>query len=264
MKKQIVYEYSDELHDEFSGIIRDTITIDENYQFVHTCPLWKIASFFIYRIVMTPVAYLYLKFKFHACIIGREKLKKSTDGCFLYGNHTNVPADGYIPTVLTFPKKDYVIVNADNVSLKGTRTFMEMIGAFPLPNTIGGMKPFMKAMKQYTKEKNNIVIYPEAHIWPYYIGIRPFTAESFAYPVMMEKPVYCFTTTYQHRAGRKANGRPRMTIYVDGPFLPDTCLKTKTAAQALRDKLYRTMCERSQNSDYEYVKYKKTVKNTEG
>lgn len=255
MKAKTINYYSDELNDEFSGITRDTIQVDDTYQYIHKSILWKIASFIIYRIIMTPVAYLYLKCKFHLKVVNRKVLKVGKkQGMFLYGNHTQVPGDGYIPTVLTFPKRDYVVVNADNISMKGTKTFMEMIGAYPVPNKLGGMKNFVKGLKYHAEHKLGIVIYPEAHIWPYYTGIRPFTAESFAYPVMFSQPVYCFTVTYQKK---KHSDSPKMTVFVDGPFTAPDGLKTKEAQKEIRDQVYKTMVQRSSASDYEYVTYQR-------
>lgn len=255
MKPKQVYYYSDERRDEFSGITRDTIQIDEHYRYRHTTILWNVVSWFLYRMIMTPVAYCYMKYKFHMKVVNRKILKQcKKEGYFLYGNHTQVPGDGYISMTLTFPKRGYVVVNADNISLKGTRMFMELLGACPIPSNIKGMKNFVRGLKLWADKKQSIVIYPEAHIWPYYTGIRPFTDASFAYPVMFAKPVYCFTVTYQKR---KNSMKPNITIYVDGPFRPDATLKLKDAKAKLHKVVYHTMKERSKNSTYAYVTYQR-------
>ncbi|MDO5402606.1 MAG: hypothetical protein Q4F11_04125 [Eubacteriales bacterium] len=253
MKAEKTYYYSDELNDEFSGVSRETVKVDGKYQYIHKGIIWRAASFIIYRIIMTPAAYIYMKCKFNIKIVNRRAFKQcKKEGFFLYGNHTQMPGDGYLPTLLTFPKRDYVVVNADNISLKGTKTFMEMIGAFTLPNHISGMKNFVRAMKYRVNEGNGIVIYPEAHIWPYYTGIRPFTAESFAYPVMFNKPVFSFTVTYHKRKKRR---QPVIKVYVDGPLYPKKWKKQKEAQKDLRDAVYDKMCQRAKNSSYIYVNY---------
>ena len=255
MEKDKINYYSDELNDEFSGIVRDTIRIDGSYRYLHHNPLWHIGAFLTYRVIMTPVAALYMKLKFKMKIVNRSALLQCRkDAFFLYGNHTQVPGDGYIPTVLTFPKKDIVVVNADNVSMPGTRTFMEMIGAYPLPHDREGMVHFMNGLKHYIGRKKSIVIYPEAHIWPYYIGIRPYSDASFAYPVMYHKPAYSFTVTYQRF---RHSGRPKITVYVDGPLYPKEGVRRKEAQLELRNRVYEKMMERSKESTYEYIKYRK-------
>ncbi|AEE15926.1 1-acyl-sn-glycerol-3-phosphate acyltransferase [Treponema brennaborense] len=254
MERETFY-YTDELNDEFSGIKRNTVTVDHSYTYLHTDFRWKILSFIVYRIVMTPIAYLYLKCKFHLRIENRQVLKQGKkESYFLIGNHTQVPGDGYIPTVLTFPKKDAVIVNADNVSLPGTQTFMAMIGAVPLPNRLSGMRNFMTYMKYLAEDNQGIAIYPEAHIWPYYTGIRPFKSDAFRYPILFGKKVFCFTTTYRKR---KFGRKPAITVYVDGPFEADSSVGKKEAEQKLRDQVYNIMVERSKNSTYEYIIYRK-------
>ena len=47
------------------------------------------------------------------------------------------------------------------------------------------------------------------------------------------------------------------TVYFDGPFYPQEGKTAKEKAASLRDQIYNTMQERSQNSTYEYVKYEK-------
>lgn len=250
------YFYKDELNDEFSGVVRNTIDVDEHYVYNHKNIFWKITEFFVYRIVMTPVAYLYLKIKYHAKFVNKSVLNENKkQPIFLFGNHTMLPGDGYIPTAIMFPKKCNEIVNADNVSLNGTKTFMKMVGAIPIPNKISGMRNYTNFLESCLNKKRCVAIYPEAHVWPYYTKIRPFTYSSFKYPVIYNTPVYCFTTTYQKK---NKSENPKITVYVDGPFYADKNLLKKEAAQKLRDVVYEKMAERSKCSTYEYNVFKKS------
>lgn len=248
MKEQVFY-YTDELNDDFAGFERIPLTIDEHYKYQHNF-LWKMVSTIVYRVIMTPIAYLYMKIKFRFKVVNKKLLKQChKEAYFLYGNHTLVPADGYIPSVIAFPKRVMVVVSPENISLKGTKTFMEMIGALPVPNKLSGMRNFADSIHYYVQKKNVITIYPEAHIWPYYTKIRPYKATSFSYPVKEKKPVYALTVTYQKKK------RMRITAYIDGPFFPNEDLPLKEAQQVLRDQVYNVMCERSKNSTYEKIKY---------
>ena len=110
MKYRKVYYYDNELEDEFSGIKRNTITVDENYRYSHG-RLWKVAAWVLYHIIMTPVAFIYMKLRFCMRIEGKDKLCGLRDGgdgrcrsAFFYGNHTQVPGDGYIPACISFPR----------------------------------------------------------------------------------------------------------------------------------------------------------------
>ncbi len=256
MKHRKVYYYDNELEDEFSGIKRNTITVDENYRYSHG-RLWNVAAWVLYHIIMTPVAFIYMKFRFCMRIEGKDKLRGLRDGgagrcrsAFFYGNHTHVPGDGYIPTCISFPHKAVILAHPDNVSLYGTKNIMEMLGAFPIPNRLGGMKNFLGELERYVDRGHPIFIYPEAHIWYYYTRIRPFNESAFRYPVIYDRQVYSFTITYQ-----KHHFRTKITIYIDGPFSPDTTINPRQAAVKLRNQVYEAMTARSRNSTYEKVKY---------
>ena len=100
----------------------------------------------------------------------------------------------------------------------------------------------------------SITIYPEAHIWPYYTGIRNFKSVSFKYPVQLNVPSFCMTNTYQSYGKNKK--RVKIVTYIDGPFFPDENLKTmKEKQEDLRNRIYQQMCERSKNSNVEVIKY---------
>ena len=108
----------------------------------------------------------------------------------------------------------------------------------------------MSAIKERVNKKGVIMIYPEAHIWPYYTDIRNFRADSFVYPVETNKPVFCFTNVYKKRIIGK---RPKVVTYVDGPFYPDPTLTKRENIQNLRNKVYETIKKRVQsNPKYEY------------
>ena len=250
--KRTVY-YHDELNDDFAGIQRTTIRVGADFPYLHQSRLWNIAAFVVYRLIMTPFAYLYSKFKFHLRIVGRDKLKATRgQGIFLYGNHTLMAGDAFIPNLVTFPRRTYVVVNADNLSVKGARNWIQMSGAIPLPTELGGMRAFLNALETRIAQGNCVQIYPEAHVWPYYTEIRPFGTAAFRYPARLNCPIYCTTTTFQKKRFGKT---PHVTVWLDGPFFPDPALSSRDREKQLRDQVYNTMCERAKNSTYSPVEY---------
>ena len=252
MKQKVIY-YQDELNDEFAGVVRNTIKIDNDYEYIKKSSLWNLTSFFVHRIIMIPVAFIYTKLKFHHKVINKKVLKQAKDsGYFLYGNHTLMGGDAFIPNVVGLPKRTYTVVHPDNLSKKGIKTFLEMNGALPTPATSGAMKNFINAIEKRVIEGNVIQIYPEAHIWPYYTKIRPFKSISFRYPVKFDEPTFCFTNTFHKR---KFSKKPKVITYVDGPFYPDKSLPAKEQELDLRNQVYNAMCERAKLNTYEYVKY---------
>lgn len=257
-EKRIIY-YSDELNDEFSEAEITPRVIDKNFRYFHRKP-WDICSLVIQNVLSMPIKILYQKCKFHLKYVGREKLMECHNrGYFIYGNHTQPFADTFIPSVANYPHRNFFIVNPENVSMPGLRVLVEMLGAIPIPCDIGGMKNFVKAVEDKIKRNYSVTIYPEAHIWPYYTGIRPYKAVSFQYPVKLNCPVYALTNTYHERKGKP--GKVNIITYIDGPFYPDESLKPKERQQELRDRVYRCMTERSRESDCEVIQYRRAQEN---
>lgn len=254
-EREIIY-YDDECNDDFAGVDRSRIEIDEHFPYLHKSRLWNAAAAVVYRGVMTPVAYLWCKLRFGLRVKNRRaiKLAERGQGCFLYGNHTLLAGDAFIPNLVTFPRRTFVVVGSENLSSRGTRNWIQMSGALPLPTKLSGLRAFLLAMETRVGQGSCICIYPEAHVWRYYTGIRPFGADSFRYPVRMGVPSFCTTVTYSKRRFLRT---PRVTVYVDGPFYPDESLPARARAQALRDQIYQTMCRRAEESTYSPIQYVK-------
>ena len=259
-QKKTVY-YSDELNDEFAGDSIKARHIDETYFYGDKSPWWMFKSWFWYRLIAHPIAIAYLKISHHWKIVNKKVIKQGRrSSFFIYGNHTNNGADALIPTFTSFPKKTYVIVHPNNVSMPVLGKVTPYLGALPLPDNMAATKNFMNVIKMRVEQNASIMIYPEAHIWPYYTKIRPFTDLSFRYPVQYDKPVFCLTNTYQKR---KCSSKPKMVTYVDGPFYADKSLSSKEQRKDLRDRVYNTMVERAKNSNVELINYVKKEKEEE-
>ena len=258
-EKKVIY-YTDELNEEFSEAQITPRVIDKDFPYFHN-RIWDICSLAIQNILSMPIKILYQKLKFHLRYVGKEKLKECKNGgYFIYGNHTQPFADTFIPSVANYPHRNFFIVNPENVSMPGLHVLVEMLGAIPIPCDMGGMKHFVKSVEDKIRRGYSVTIYPEAHIWPYYIGIRPFKSVSFQYPVKLDCPVYALTNTYHERKGKP--GKVDIVTYIDGPFYPDTSLKPKERQQDLRDRVYQCMSERSKESDYEVIQYVKKEEET--
>ena len=251
-KREIIY-YTDEINDEFSLAKIAPRKIDGSYVYCHDSLFKKFTRFFWYRIVAMPIAFLYCKIKFHFRAVNAKVLKKAKkSGCFLYGNHTQDIGDAFLPNLLNASKSKYFIVHPKNVSMKVLGKITPSLGALPLPDDRAAYANFLKAIERRISEKKAIVIYPEAHIWPYYTGIRPFPDTSFHYPVKLGVPAFLFVNTYQKR---KFSAKPKTVTYVDGPFYPDEKLPPVERKKDLRDRVYKRMCELAKNSTVERIKY---------
>ncbi len=254
-EKKVIF-YKDELNDEFSTAKITPRVIDENYKYKHS-KIWNISSYVVQNVLSMPIKYLYAKIKFRIKFIGKEKLKDyKKEGYFIYGNHTQAFADTFIPSLACFPKRNFLIVNPENVSMKGLSHIVEMLGAIPIPNRMNGMKNFLEIIEERSKKENcSITIYPEAHIWPYYTKIRKFKSVSFKYPVKYNKPVFSLTNTYKSYG--KNNNKVKIETYIDGPFFPKEDLTLKENQEYLCELVYNKMTDRSKESNIEVIKYEK-------
>lgn len=254
LEKRTIF-YTDELNDEFSSAKITPIKIDKNYKY-NKNSFWNLCSLIVQNILSMPIKIGYAKIKFRIKYIGKEKLKKyKKQGYFVYVNHTQAFADTFIPSIPIYPKRNFLIVNPENISMKFSKNIIEMLGAIPVPGDKESMKNFLETIKNHIKKRHSITIYPEAHIWPYYTKIRPFKSVSFAYPVDLKTPVFCITNTYQSYG--KGNNKIKIISYIDGPFFINEDLSKKEQKKELRDRIYNCMVEKSKNSNIEYIEYVK-------
>ncbi len=247
MSKRVFY-YTDPLRDDFAGTNIRTKPLPASYCYLPRSRIRRAVAFFLHHFVATPVCFLFLKLYYGQKIVGREKLRPyRKTGYFLYGNHTRAAGDAFTPSMAAFPKKPYILVNRDAVSIPFLRRIVEDLGAMPVPDSLEAHKKFLAAIRTRAARGDVIVVYPEAHIWPLCTEIRPFSAASFAYPAETDKPVFTFTVTYRKR---KPFGGVKATVYLDGPFFPDKTLPKPQQKHDLRDRAFAAMEARSALSVY--------------
>ncbi|MCR5184703.1 MAG: glycosyltransferase [Bacilli bacterium] len=252
--RKITRYYRDPLNDDFALNGIEARTLPRNFKYIHKNPFFRIGEFFMYYIIAKPVAWIAnkitcrQKFKNHLSVS-----KKQLKGAFIYANHTQTSADAYTPNLI-FHQKNNIIAGREAFSIPGIRTLVQMLGGVPLPYNMDEKVKFVKAVQYLSKKGQHIAIYPEAHIWPFYTGIRPFVAASFRYPVIANKPVICLTSTYVP-VGKKKK-RWRLVTHIDGPFYPDNELDQPSAIKKLRDEVYEVMINRSQEVEqFEHFRY---------
>lgn len=257
MGKKIIY-YEDAVHDDFAGNNLQAKTVPPDFPYAIQNPLWLILEFVLYRLIATPLVWLIGKVGFGLKIKNRKALRKLRGtGYFLYGNHTHGMMDAYTPTLAAFPKHAHIITGPEAVSVPVLRTLVQLLGGIPLPGAIKGYRPFLEALHLRVRQKRVVTVYPEAHIWPWYTGVRPFPDGSFAYPVRENVPVVAFATTYRQRKVFKKLW-PCMTVTLSDPFYPDPVLSPQEARQKLRGEVYDFMCKTvAAPGNYAYFEYRK-------
>ena len=235
---------------------KEKVTLPEGYEFIPRHWWVRLYSATLFRLFWV-FGQWYERGYWQAKFYGREKLKKARKtGYVIYANHTNPFHDVFGPGVAA-DRRIFTVISPVNLKLPGIGKFLPMIGGIPLGTNDNEKKAMNEAVdKRLTRQKKCLVIYPEAHVWPYYTGIKKFPAgdKSFKYAVRNNLPIFTMTTTYHKRKNGKRD-LPRMDVYVDGPFWPDV-RKTEDENRAkLAREAYESMVKWSKKSDYDYFKY---------
>lgn len=239
---------------------KEKVSLPEGYEFIPENPFVRLYAAILYR-GFKVFARFYARFYLHMDIVGREKLKKvKGTGYIIYANHTNPFHDAFSPALVA-DRRIFTIISPVNLKLPGIGKFLPLIGGIPLGTNEKEKKAMNEAVDKRLAQKKCLVIYPEAHVWPYYTKIRKFPAgdRSFKYAVRNNLPVFTMTTTY-HKSKVKGQERPDMTVYVDGPFYPDKKLSEDENRAKLAKEAYDSMVKWSKESSYEYFEYKKGPK----
>lgn len=223
--------------------------LPDDYKWIDGSLKFRICSEIIYGVALV-ISGIACRLAYGVKFYGREKLKETKGGCFIYANHTCAVGDVFHPALACMPRRIYTLINPINFSLSFIGKLLKPLGALPVANTLSGMKSLESAIFERFSQGHAIVVYPEAHLWDYYTDIRPFSDVSFRYPAKLSAPVYSMTTVYRKRRLFK---RPKISIYIDGPFYADGNLREKTAR--LHGKVYESMLENSKQSNCEYIRY---------
>ena len=242
---------------------KEKVVLPEGYEYIPKNPFVRIYSRILFSIFWV-FGHWYEKFYWKAKFYGREKLKKARGkGYVMYCNHTNPFHDVFGPA-LAADRRIYTVISPVNLKIPGIGPILPMIGGIPLGTNDAEKKAMNEAVdKRLVKQKKCLVIYPEAHVWPYATSIRKFPAggKSFKYAVRNNLPVFSMTTTYHKRKGKRAQKKygdlPRMDIYVDGPFYPDPKLSDTENQNMLAEKVYESMKKHAKKNTYEYFEYRK-------
>ena len=155
--KRVVY-YSDEANDDFMGTDIKARNIDASFKFVHKNVIWRALSFILYYFVAVPLVAIYERVILRVRFVNKRAVRALRHTpYFLYGNHTGY-IDAFTPNMISFPKRNMIVTSPDAVSIKGLRNIVQMLGAIPTPNGMGGMKNFARAVEHH--KRANITVYP--------------------------------------------------------------------------------------------------------
>jgi 1-acyl-sn-glycerol-3-phosphate acyltransferase len=246
--------YSDVLHDDFLATSLKRPEIPEDYKFKRTNLINNFFSRILYYLIAHPILGMMM------LILGTKiKNKKNLKavkgkGAFLYGNHTTFTDAFKVQAYVVWSRRVNIIGFSDSYSMPIVRNLVRALGYLPLPESLEGQIRLIDSLKFYIKDKKQyVLIYPEAHIWPYYTKIRPFVAASFHYPAKLMAPIIPMVTTYRKPLFKGL--RPRETIWIGEAIFPKVGASIKENKDYLREECYKQM-EKISSSVEQYETYR--------
>lgn len=250
--QQVIF-YSDEENDDFFEGKTFEGTIDEKFKYLPSNPFKKAWDFLLYYFVELPILCFVMFVVQGVRVKNRKAIKKlKNTGYVIVGNHTNA-IDTYVgPIGIARPKRTYIISQSNTLKIPYLKHLVKSLGALPIAETMGALKNFDKATSQILKQKKAIIIFPEAHIWPYYTGTRPMRLSSFKLASKNQVPVVPIATTYQKRKFFK---KPRMVVYIGEPIMFDKSLSANQNAQIYKQKTEEFIKEKTSQNNFVYRKY---------
>ena len=248
-KKTKTIYWSDELNDDFDEVGLKRPPVPENYRYLRK---FHVLGWIAYYLFGKPILGTYCFF--HGIRMkGKENLKEVRNkGYFLYANHVAI-ADCFKYAAYCVPiKRINVIGYSDTLSMKGVGGIAKALGYLPIPTDINNLKKMEDAIQTLVNKKEVILIFPEAHIWPYYTKIRNFKDVSFIYPAKFDKPVVPAVTVWRGKQGKK----PKQTVIFCKPIYPNPELTPLENKKFLHEQCLLEMKEVADKyNEVEYIKY---------
>ncbi len=255
-KKTKTIYWSDEYNDDFNELdgVEKRPPLKDNYQFVVKNPVRRLLDNGLYYLIAKPILGFFCYF--HGI---RYKNKKNLralkhQGAFIYSNHVSASdAFKFQAQIIKF-KKVNIVGYSDATQIPVAKYLVKSLGYLPVPTNPRDLLRFSEACEYIVKKKRQyVLIYPEAHIWPYYTRIRHFKYGSFRYPANCNAPVVPAVTVWKKRTGRK---KPRQIVIFGTPIFPQEGKTKIENRDYLAEECYKQMVQISQQyNQKEYIKY---------
>ena len=131
MDKKVIY-YRDALHDDFANNNIEAKPLREDFKYIHTNFLWRMVCFVLYRLIAQPLVFLFVKLVYGQRFANKAVLKQAKgSGAYVYANHTNGMLDAFVPNLLRYSGRGYIVVGPGATSIPGLTGIVQMLGAIP-------------------------------------------------------------------------------------------------------------------------------------
>lgn len=241
----------DPLSDDFgvAGQHIDAKTVGATFCYNHSWA-WRLLSALIYYVI-APLPVFLLGVAHGLRFSNRQALKP---GCYIYFNHTHW-LDAVLPYLLCFPKRAWVVAGPTAFSMPGVRHLAALLGGVPLNTSPDGKRAFRAFLSQQIARGGCVAIYPEAHEWPYFNGVRHFSQFSFTYPIRTNATVFGCLVSYRRRP-ILASRAPHLTATLSQPIEPTSWMSADDPKSQARDAVYQFMVDTAKaTNSYAWVHY---------
>ncbi len=260
-QKKTIY-YNDEAKDDFSNVQikkRKQINVNQSYNYLPKSRAFKFASFVFYFLFATPLLIVANFLFFKTKTKGRKNLRKlKGKGYFVYANHTHYRDAWLTPISIARFKKSYVIAEKSAFEIPIARGLVKIGGGLPVPDTPLGLKNLAKSIATIIENKQIVTIFPEAHIWPYFTGIRPFPLTSFRFAANTNAPAVPVAVCYKKKKLFGNYRKPKQVVFIGEPVFAKSHFSNRENAEFLRKECYSFIkATTKRESTYSYVDYVK-------
>lgn len=140
-----------------------------------------------------------------------------------------------------FPRRSYFLAWINNHYSKLGK-LMRVCGSIPVPYSYEGLKKFDKDIKNLFVDKKWLHVYPEASMWYYQEGIRPYKNGTFTIAYDNNVPVAPLAISYRPAKGIfklwKKHGYPCITISIGEPQWANMSLERKDSIAELNQRVH--------------------------
>lgn len=248
MKHEI--QYFESYDQDFVESADQTYTLPENYVWMYDRPHQKLTRSLL-RSLFGLFSEVYIRGIHHLRYGSIDCVRHASSAGILYLNHTQPVIDPFLPHLLIRPRKSVTVCAPSNLGIPVLGKILPLLGAVPTGSTLDEMRHMKQALQAAADRDEWIVIYPEAHVWPWCTWIRPFDDTSFQFCLDFDRPAYCGVLTYR----KMRNGKCQMVIETAGPFYADHSLPRRKARRQLHQQVFEAMQNLASRSTCEKIQY---------
>lgn len=206
--------------------------------------LWQNLMNFFFIVVCTPICSLRYGLVVQGKKYKRGAYKKLLKNGFITTCNHVFDWDYLCVRAAMTPKRGYVILWRNNHN-SGLGKAMRLAGSIPIPPKYEGLKKFSSDLKDLMKDHRWLHIYPEASMWYYEEGLRPFKRGTFNIAYDTDVPVLPMMISYRPAKGIfklwKRHGYPCITLNIGEPQLIDKSLPRAEAVEELNHRVHQAM-----------------------